>query len=206
MITIATILFDANDSVQNFSRCYSEPWVDKLYRGFKRNLSQPFRFALFTDRVRQFQEAGIQQVLLHYKPHYGSCVECFRLDVPMIFVGLDTVIVGNVDHMANYCLRPDSVLALPKHPYEDLSINGVVLAPAGMRHVFDLWNGKANDMMHTASFTHRMIDTLFPGQCVSWKAHVRGGEPPKNARIIYFHGVPKPHDLLTNPIIEEHWR
>ncbi|AZO34189.1 MAG: hypothetical protein EOS76_01485 [Mesorhizobium sp.] len=42
------------------------------------------------------------------------------------------------------------------------------------------------------------IDVLWPGDVVSYKAHVRG-KGLGSARIVYFHGVPKP------PAVDESW-
>ena len=102
MITIATLLWDANVNSQPFSSMYDEAWVEKLYRGFARNLNAPFRFVCYTDRERKFSEAIHQRRLQSQAPGYGDCIQPYELDVPMMLVGLDTVIVGNLDHLAAY--------------------------------------------------------------------------------------------------------
>lgn len=184
---------------------YSEVWVEKLYRGFKRNLTLPFRFVCFTDKLRTYREP-IEQELLERRPiTYGSCVEPFKLNEPMIFVGLDTVIVGNIDKFARWCIEgKGKKLALPKHPFEEFSINGVVLVAAGQRHIFDTWNGE-NDMKWMRSFPHDRIDEIWPDKVLSYRAHVRGKALNK-ARIVYFHGRAKPHELPHEAFIKEHWR
>ncbi len=204
MISVACCLWDANDRSQDFSRCYSEEWVERLYRGFARNLTLPFRFVVFTDRTRHFSEGIHQERLATADPHYGCCVEPFRLNEPMIFCGLDTVILGNIDHLAAWCHRTN-IIGLPKHPYEPVAINGVVLAPAGMRSVFSDWRGE-NDMDWMRKQPHRFLDDLFPGQVVSYKAHVRGRGLPGDARIVYFHGNPKMQDAMGEPFVRDHWR
>ena len=50
MLIVASLLWDANTQSLPFSSMYDESWVLKLHGGFKRNLTQPFRFVLFTDR------------------------------------------------------------------------------------------------------------------------------------------------------------
>src|SRR6185369_17054915 len=139
------------------------------------------------------------------KPYnYGSCVEPFKLNEPMIFVGLDTVITGNIDKLANWCLQgKGKKLALPKHPFEEWSINGVVLVAAGQRRIFDEWRGE-NDMLWMRSFPHDRIDELWPGKVVSFRAHVRGKQL-NSAVIVYFHGRMKPHELPDERFIKEHW-
>jgi hypothetical protein len=55
------------------------------------------------------------------------------------------------------------------------------------------------------------IDRLqghFPGQILSYKVEVQGkeGHALDDARIVYFHGVPKPHEIPDEPWVKEHWR
>jgi hypothetical protein len=66
MLTVATLLWDANAASLPFSRCYDESWVRKLHDGFARHLKQPFRFVLFTDRERPLP-AHIEQVRMKTK-------------------------------------------------------------------------------------------------------------------------------------------
>lgn len=202
MITVVTLLWDANGKSQDFSRCYDESWVEKLHRGFRRNLTQRFRFLCLTDRERKFSPGIDQGKILTKEPHYGCYVEPFRLDEPMIIVGLDTVIVGNIDHMADYCLS-GGALALPKSPYEDIACNAVALVPAGQKRVYDEWRGE-NDMEWLRKQPHVYIDGIFPDQVRSYKAHVRG-RGLGAARICYFHGRPKMQDCGHEAFIQEHW-
>ncbi len=202
MITIATMLWDANEHSRDFSRGYDETWVEKLYRGFDRNLAQPFRFVCFTDRFREFDEPIQQQAFRrHGAPDYGFCIEPFILNEPSIIVGLDTIIVGPVDHLADWCMTADKI-ALP-NPYGKEACNGVVLCPAGKRGIFDGWRGE-NDMDWLRLQPHETIDKIWPGEVASYKAHIRG-KGLGNARICYFHGVPKP-DAINEPWVKLHWQ
>lgn len=204
MITIATLLWDANKTSYPFSRMYDESWVTRLLHGFSRNLSLPFRFVLFTDRERHFPgEDIIQERLSSTIPSYGDCIEPFRLNMPMILVGLDTVITGPVNHFAEYCLK-SKMIALPRDPNQPHTCcNGVALVPAGHSKVFEDWRGE-NDMLWLRKQPHVFTDDMCPDQVVSYKARVK-----KNglgdARIVYFHGDEKPHQLTDQPWIRKHW-
>lgn len=205
MLYVSTCLWDANEKSQPFSRGYTEEWVEKLYRGFHRNLNMPFRFICFTDKSREFSEDIFQLRLKSAKPDYGCFIEPFRLNVPMILVGLDTIVVGNIDHMADYCLN-ETMMALPRNPYQpDQSINGVALVPAGNRSIFDSWSGE-NDMEWLRRFPNKWIDDLWPGHAASLKAHKVRDVGLKDARIIYFHGTPKPPSLTHLDWVKDHWR
>lgn len=205
MLYVTACLWDRNDRSYTFSHCYDESWVEKLYRGFARNLTQPFRFVCFTDRLRTYREPIINALLESQTVGYGCCIEPFKLDKPMIFCGLDTIVTGNIDHMADYCLKRDAI-ALPRDPYRpERSINGVALVPSGFRFVFDEWRGE-NDMEWLRRFPVDFIDDVFPNQVRSFKAHGLRKNGLGAARIVYFHGVPKPHQLGDVPWIAEHWR
>ncbi len=203
MLYVTTPFWKPNHASYNFSRCYDESWVEKLYRGFKRNLTKDFTFLVFVDEFRQFKEPAIGQVKLQHRPiGYGSCIEPYKLGEPMILVGLDTVITGNIDHFADYCLT-ETKIAVPKDPYaEGKSCNGVALVPKGNQDVFTGWSGQ-NDMEWIRSKRTECLDDLFPGQVKSYKAHVRENELG-DARIVYFHGKPKMHEI-DDPQILRHW-
>lgn len=203
MITIATLLWDANGASHGFSRMYDESWVTRLYEGFARNLSMPFRFVLFTDKDRNLPPEITQEQLSNAKPTYADCIEPFRLNVPMILVGLDTVITGPVNHLAEYCMVADKI-ALPRDPYNlERASNGVALVPTGQRAVFDNWRGE-NDLAWMQQQPCVDLDALFPGQVVSYKGHVKK-HGLGDARIVYFHGDQKPHQLKSEPWIRKHW-
>ena len=83
MITIACCLWDANEESFSFSR-YMESDVEKLYRGFARNLTVPFRFVCFTEKPRKFAEDIWQERLSAAEPGYDAMIEPFKLDEPSI--------------------------------------------------------------------------------------------------------------------------
>jgi hypothetical protein len=204
VITVATLLWDANKRSYDFSTMYDESWVIKLYNGFSRNLSVPWRFVLFTDRMRDLPDEIKQDLLRTEEPDYSACVEPYRYGCPMILVGLDTIVVGSCDHLAAYCLT-HTRLALPRDPFDQKkACNGVALIPEGQQHVYRNWPKGENDMVWVRKQEHNLIDDLFPGQVVSYKGHVKANGLG-NARICYFHGREKPHELDL-PWIKEHWR
>jgi len=202
VITIATMIWDANENSLDFSSMYTEEWVNRLYRGFACNLTQPWRFVCYVDRERKFGWPVEQIPIKSPKPGYGDFTQPYELGEPMILVGLDTVITGNVDHLAEYCLTQDKI-ALPRAVYRaDTCCNGVALVPAGHRYVWTEWRGE-NDMEWMRTRPHVYIDDLFPGQVVSYKGHVRENGLG-DARIVFFHGDDKPHQL-DEPWIKENW-
>jgi hypothetical protein len=208
MLHVACCLWDPNHNSHNFSLCYDETWVEKLYRGFKRNLTWPFRFVVFTDRRRHFKEVEIRQErLATTEPDYGCLIEPFKLDEPTIICGIDMVVVSNVDHFADYCMT-GSKIALPAHPTKrDYGfINPVAFVPKGNRAIYDDWRGE-NDMEWLRKRDCNDACAMWPGQILSLKLNnvSLGSSPPRDARIIYMHGKKKPHELTGCRWIRNHW-
>jgi hypothetical protein len=203
MLTVATLLWGVNEHSQSFSNMYDESWVEKLYRGFARNLSEPFRFVCYTDRPYEFAEP-VEQVRMRARvPTYADCIQPYELGGPMILVGLDTIVCGPIDHLARSCVER-SDLGLPRDPFNPRqACNGVSLAPAGCEKIAaDHWG--ENDMDWVRTFPHSYLDDEFPGQVVSYKGSVK-----KNglgdARIVYFHGREKAHELPVGHALLDHW-
>ena len=212
MITIATLYWDRQDGTDHFAGGYSPEWVERLYRGFRRNLTCDFRFVVFTDRFRDYEHDEIvQRLLKDDPPTYESCLQPYELNEPMILVGLDTIVTGNCDDLVEYCLGGDHI-ALPLDPYNPLKVcNGVALVPDGHAPV---WTDRPDDLPpRTADMTRlrslrlrHIIDDLFPGQVQSYKCQVKPRGNLGDARIVYFHGEEKPHQLPDVAWIGEHWR
>ena len=201
-LIIAACIWEPNDNSLPFSRMYDEAWVEKLYRGFKRHCTVPFEFVCFNDKDRMFDEP-IHQTRLTGDLNYGALIEPFVLNEPTIICGLDTIVTGNIDPLANYCLEAGKI-AVPRDPFfPQMVCNGVALVPGGHAWVYDDWNGE-NDMDYIRSLDVEVIDDIFPGQVVSYKGHVKA-YGLDDARIVYFHGEEKPHQL-DHDWIDREWR
>lgn len=208
MITFCSLLWDANSKSHSFSRAYSEKWAVRLFNGFRRNCTLPFRCVLFTDRRRDLPGNIIQEVVPGLGTEgedYSACIIPYRMNVPMILVGLDTLILGNIDKMARWAIEHPGKLALPKHPFETYSINGVSVWGGHNPDIFGKWRGE-NDMDWIRQFPHERIEALWPGRVLSYRAHVRPNGGPGKAAIAYFHGRLKFNELLDDPFIKANWR
>jgi hypothetical protein len=211
MIVFGCVLWDANEGSFDFSRMYDESWVEKLYRGVMRNTKRDdVAFIVWVDRIRQFNEPGILQGLLRNDRPYGyntSCIEPYGLGMPMILAGLDTVIVGDLDPLFEYCVSKAQI-ALPRDPYNPQTLcNGVSLVPAGQSHVYIDHKGE-NDMDWMRQQNPAVIDDMFPNAVVSYKGHIKpkGSTLSQANKIVYFHGLEKPHELGHLSWVTENWR
>jgi hypothetical protein len=180
---------------------YTTEWVERLYDGFKRHLSG-FDFVCFVDEPKDFKRPILQERLERTPIDYGSCIEPYKLGEPMILVGLDTVVTGDCDPLAEYCLS-GKVPLYPRDPYKpERACNGVALVPAGHSHIWETWNGE-NDMEWIRRGKHEFIDDHFPGLVNSYKGHVKQ-HGLGDTRICYFHGREKMHEIDA-PWIRTHW-
>src|SRR5262249_31491082 len=121
---------------------------------------------------------------------------------------LDTIIVGNVDHMIDYTADPAHGLCLVRDPYQpSRSINAVALVPRGFEHITQMWDGEQDDMSHLRRFKCSFVDDLWPGQVLSLKFHEVRRKGLQGALIVYSHGRPKPHQLSAKeaPWLGKHW-
>jgi hypothetical protein len=204
VLTIATLFWQPNAKSLRFSTAYTEEWVERLYRGFARNLTRPFRFVCYVDRPRAFSEPIGQRMINSPTPGYADCIQPYEMGQPMILVGLDTIVTGNIDHLADYCLTADRI-ALPRDPYaKHRACNGVALVPAGKEAIYADHRGE-NDMEWLRTKPHAFIDDLFPGHVESFKGRVRD-QGLGDTRIVYFHGEEKPHQLPHVGWIGESWK
>lgn len=184
---------------------YTTEWVEKLYRGFQRNLTHPFEFIVYTEKLREYNEPITQRLLTNPEPRYADCIQPYELNEPMILVGLDTLVVNNIDFLANWALNEDIIL-LPRDPYKpSIACNGVCVVPAGNAHIWNEHNGE-NDMVWIRKFPHLFLDDVFPNAVVSYKGAIKGRDYTGEHSIVYFHGKPKMHQMIGKfPWIDKNW-
>ena len=197
MITVATVYYES-PNVPHFSKCYTPEWVDKLYRGVLRHYNKPFRFVCLTDREYLFTER-IEQQKLWTTNWPTACQQLYGIKADRLaLLGLDTIITGRLTEIFHY----KGPLAVPRDPYNpEQPCNGVVLCPTRL----DIAHSPAqSDMRALDKYPKDWLDDLFPGMIKSYKVHVQP-EGLGKARIVYFHGEPKPH-VLEEDWIKENWK
>lgn len=181
-----------NQKTKRFSKCYDESWVEKLYRGFKRNCRRPFEFVLFVDYYRELSEP-ITQRLLEPPYNYGSCITPFSLGERSIIVGLDTIVTGDCDWLFDL-----EGLWLPVDPNRPKKMCNGVAVTSGQKEIFESWRGE-NDMDWLNTFKAQPLPV---DKIKSFKGHVLD-QGIGDASIVYFHGMDKPHEIEHEVL--EHW-
>lgn len=212
MITFTATLYNGRDVPRHSRDIFTPEWADKLYRGIARNFDKPFRFVCVTDEPESAFAEPIETLgFENYRHNMWCIIECLRVTGdPVIFMGLDTIITGNITHMAD--LRPR--FAMLRDPYHEKRMCSGVMVWREARDIYDRFvadqskadytlANKPSDMrwLHQNGRPDMDLETALPGQIRSYKVHCKDG--PGDARIVYFHGVPKPHEL--NDWTRDHW-
>lgn len=121
----------------------------------------------------------------------------------VLYFDLDTMIVGDISGFANY----QGDFAALRDPYFHAQTCSAIMAwEAGvMDHVYIEWQAMGRPRMDPRGdqqfigMIHPKADywqDFLPGQAVSFKADCMPlGHVPEDARVIYFHGRPKPHEI-----------
>lgn len=223
---------------------YGPEYVDKLHSMVQRHLSLPHRFVCLTDDRAGIDPATecrpLPAIELPGVPSFSGwrklssfSPELNDLGGPILFLDLDLVITDNIDvfftHPGEFCIIENwtqmnqgignsSVYRyeLPKHNYvfEDWQRRGSEIL---MQH--------RNEQIYLSSVAKPL--TFWPDEwCRSFKRHCLPGgvrnwfvtpRRPEDAKIIVFHGHPKPPDAARGvwpqrfkrmrpaPWIEEFW-
>jgi len=214
MKTFACVFFKPNDVVPDYSRCYNESWVEKLYRGVQRHTPPPWNFICLVDRIYEFKEP-IQQIRLE-DPHsdWQSLMELFRLEGTVLGMGLDTLITGDLSEIMTYT----GPLALTKGQDHDslgspqVPANGVMLFNNGPEIYRRFRDDPERRKAYLGAYVSELawlrlhysgknqpdyVEDLFPGQVLHYNWHIaKGNYDEKKARVVYFAGRTKPHTML----------
>lgn len=200
---------------------YDATWVERLQAGVARHLSAPYRFICLSD-----VEVACERIpLRHDWPGWWSKLEMFRLEGPVLYLDLDTAVVGDLCDIAEQATRPEFT-ALRGFYSEAWVGSGLMAWNIGLRHLYEKFAAGADGyiakyrtrgdqafiMDHEPNIV-RWQDRL-PGQIVSYKAHVRArqnaresgdGAIPSNARVVCLHGVPKFYDMPQTDPVRQAW-
>lgn len=136
-------------------------------------------------------------------------MEMFRPDVTgdFVYMDLDTVIVGPLDGLAGV-----NQLAMLRDAYRDgkklkegLQSSVMVLPKNARSQIWDEFtvNPQLAMMFNRAGGDQRFLERfwltkaarlqdLLPGQFVSWKVDCKLEQVPPDARVVFFHGQPRP--------------
>jgi len=181
---------------------YKPGHVIALGRQIKKHTTVPYRFICYTDIPPGVDLEGAEIVpLIDNYPGWWSCVEIWRTVGPVVAMGLDTMILGNIDDLINYAqsMRPDEFGLLKSWFKQGGYINGIQVWNGDWSWLYDQFDydkalkefrGDENyllDALTKIDFPVKAIQADVPGirNCKGWK---RG----RDTRILVFYGPFKP--------------
>ena len=164
---------------------YTQKHVSRLRQQIIGKISQPYEFYCLNDSPFPGWWAKI------------SLFEQSRFTGRVLYLDLDVDIVGNLDEIADFPW-PFGII----NDWNGQSINSSVMVwDAGYADsIFtkfkesDMDKYEGGDQHYIAN---NFISTVkFPKEwCLSYKTHIRGKRIPETAKVIVYHGLPKPWDL-----------
>jgi len=214
--TFVCFLFEPPPKMHSWARAYSPEWVDKLYRGIKRNTADPYpHFVCFTDKTYRFEEDVLQVQLRDPTAGFGCLAEAWRDDYTerkICVLGLDTIICGNIDTI----IDTKCEIGLLRDPYAPTQVGNMVglYSQKACEMLWRQWNIKPHGMTDQ-NFLRKyvgidrctLLNDKYPGEILSYKVHVKQKEIDREKlKILYFHGNPKPDAVMeTEPWLKDYW-
>lgn len=197
---------------------YDASWVDRLRDGVRRHMGE-HRFACLTDQPETMDGLGIAAIpLVQDWPGWWSKIELFRpglFDGPTLYIDLDSLITGRLDDLVR--TEPGFTMVADYNGATRGWHNSSVMSwcddySAIYREFAEqpvleqdrysaMPDGRIGDQAFiedTLTMMGERIDTFRPGRVVSFKRHARQAPPP-GARVVQFHGRPKPNEASGWP-------
>lgn len=148
--------------------------------------------------------------LQHDWPGWWAKLCLFSLPGPVLYMDLDTSIVGDLTPLLRMAAKHDFIALRDFYRPQNMG-SGLMAWRGDMRHVLTAFQADAEDVMRTHNRPEKWGDQgfidpltadvrehwqdLLPGAVVSWKAHCRNGGIPASARVVCFHGRPRPWEI-----------
>lgn len=183
---------------------FTAEYVHRLAESVRAHTTRPHRFVCLTDSDEKFTCETVP--LTDDLPGWWSKLELFKTFWGRtVYLDLDTIITGSIDPLLDY----DGPVALLQDWYSDkpkLS-TGVMawnaplsfICPTDDEKALILQGPKQMDQYFVVKKLEQAkwhIDNVCEIlSIVSYKKHCRGQDAPDDARIVCFHGSPRPHEI-----------
>jgi len=185
---------------------YGPDYVNRLYAMVARHLDAGTegRFTCFTDDDKGLRdEIHVRPLARNVKGWWNKLFLFapgqFSWRDRVLFFDLDTLIIGDIDEICRY----DGEFAILRDFYRPDGWQSSVMAWRGDfgAHIWRSWNregrpeieGGDQAWIEPVQTKADRLQDLFPGAFVSYKVDCHP-YPPRDAKVVCFHGEPKPHD------------
>jgi len=179
--------------------------VFRLQLAVSRHLRAPYRFVCLSDTALDCETIP----LIKEWPGFWSKIELFRpglFNGRVLYLDLDVTVVGDLSELAVY---GPTFAAIADYQFP-LKLNSSVMAWNSWSHT-DIFSALTSHDMERLRGDQDWIFERVPNfnrfprlWCPSYKAHVRPtGQLHKDARVIVWHGRPKPWDVPRTEFLGE---
>src|SRR5215813_3938643 len=193
---------------------YGAEYVNNLYDMFLRNLAGGFdgRFICFTEDPAGLDKAIAARPLPAGLSGWWNKLYLFRSGVfgdgeRILYFDLDTILVGALNEIVNY----DGHFAMLRDFYRADGLQSSVMAWEGgiADYLWSDWESAGRpeppggdqawieQVFSRMQFAPDIWQELHPGDFVSYKAHDCRDLFPEGAKVVVFHGRPRPHEVVT---------
>jgi len=193
---------------------YSEDWVDRLYRGVKRNINIDFSFHCISNRQTKYNTIPLQLD----SNGYWNKIELFRKDLfngPVLYFDLDVVICNDITPMIESCT--DSKLYMVEEPYRAIHNSSVMLWNQDYSDLYDNYVSNQSDIVNeyqditrqgalgdqayiSENIEHNIIDQEY----IAWEHHKMKTDYVDPA-VLIFTGSKKPNLNQHLDIVRNNW-
>jgi hypothetical protein len=191
---------------------YTHQDVNRLYNMVEKNLTAKHRFICLTDDADGLK--CMSKTLPAGVSGWWAKLALFRTGLfrgKVLYVDLDSVVFDSLDFCADYTGH-FGILRDFLYPHGMFN-SSVMLWDRDHPHIWENWlkQGKpCHEWGDQAWIKEQMPDAdilqnIFPGKFLSWKADCAGAIPP-GAALVTFHGFPKMSDFPDDHIISRTWR
>lgn len=205
MVTVACVL--------KAGGIYTPEWVARLNAAVTRHLPIDYRFVCLSDVDVPCERIPLE----HGWPGWWAKLELFRLPGPVLYLDLDTAIVGDLSDIAAQADHCEFTLLRDFYRGGDGLGSGLMGWNIDVSRIYDQFavdpvgwqqrirGGDQAFIEQAVNFrgVARWQDRL-PGQVVSYKVHCRCGIP-SNARVVCLHGAPKFGDMPADDAVRQAW-
>lgn len=143
--------------------------------------------------------------LKHGWPGWWSKLELFTLPGPVLFFDLDTIVLDDLSEFEPVVLENEFLILrdVYRGATKQSAMQSSIMAWNGdMSYVYNkfLLNPQAwmkelrgdQDFLEITAIRAKYWQDVLPGALVSYKANVMGKSVPKDAKVVFFHGQPRP--------------
>lgn len=198
---------------------YNHKYVNNIVNGIKSNVTLPHRIVCLTDNASGLSK-DIDEIIPFENnwPKWWGKIELFRPDLfkdeQVFYFDLDTFIVNNIDGIIRY----DGEFCALRDFYHLNTMGSGLMSWRGDRvhSIYRTFKSNPNHYMKQFEVAGDQafinifkpsisyFQDIFPNEILSYKVHCTNKKINKNAKIICFHGNPRPHELKDD--LRKYWK